>query len=99
MESSSGTVTVLQPVEDLIVGGNVIQGGLDVEQYQARKLFREFFRNFNIGNIFIYREALTRQWNCGDYFVEVELFHVQEFNRQLYNTLQVFGSILFIYVI
>ena len=83
-----GAVTVLQPPEDAVEGLQHSSEGT-IEQFQARKLFREFFRNFRLGNVFIYREALMRQWNCGQYFVEVDLFHVQEFNRSLFNNLQV----------
>ena len=87
-----GVVTVLQPAEDI----NLVQHETDgtIEHFQARKLFREFFRNFRLGNVYIYRDALTRQWNCGQYYVEVDLFHVQEFNRNLYNNLQV----IYVYV-
>jgi hypothetical protein len=56
---------------------------------QARKGFSEFFKNFRIGGVFHYREALLRNWNKKHYFVEVNLAHVYEYNDMLLNALQV----------
>lgn len=61
----------------------------------AKQTFREFFRNFRIGNLYIYRDALIRQFNRGEYFIEVDLAHVNEFDDQLLNNLQVIGIIIF----
>lgn len=55
----------------------------------ARAKFREFFRNYRLGNLYFYREALLRNWNKGDYFVEVDIAHVYEFDDILLNCLQV----------
>ena len=57
--------------------------------HQARRGFTEFFKNFRIGGVFHYREALFRNWNKKDYFIEVNLAHVYEYNDMLLNALQV----------
>lgn len=59
---------------------------------QARRGFSEFFRNFRIGGVFYYREALLRNWNKKHYFIEVNLAHVYEYNDMLLNALQVIPS-------
>jgi hypothetical protein len=59
----------------------------------AKQTFREFFRNFRVGNVYIYRDELVRQFNRGEYFIDVDLSHVNEFDDQLLNNLQV--SIIF----
>jgi hypothetical protein len=57
--------------------------------HQARRGFAEFFRNFRIGGVFHYREALLRNWNKRHFFVELNLAHVYEYNDMLLNALQV----------
>lgn len=57
--------------------------------HQARRGFTEFFKNFRIGGVFHYREALLRNWNKKQYYIEVNLAHVYEFNDMLLNALQV----------
>ncbi len=86
----TGLVTVVEPLTDLIPAQAAGEGVRELQGSIARKLFREFFRNFSLGNIFIYRESLFRQWSRNEYFVEVNLAHVQEFHRDLFNCLQVF---------
>ncbi len=61
----------------------------NVEGASAKVRFREFFRNFRHDNVYIYREALLRQWNRRDFFVEVDLAHLNEFDEVLFNSLQV----------
>lgn len=51
--------------------------------------FREFFRNFKIDNIFIYRESLLKNWNRRELFIDVDLDHLNEFNQDLFNHLLV----------
>mmetsp|Transcript_12370 Transcript_12370/g.18763 ORF Transcript_12370/g.18763 Transcript_12370/m.18763 type:complete len:729 (-) Transcript_12370:32-2218(-) len=55
---------------------------------KARHIFREFFRNYRLGNIYHYREALVRNWNQGLYFIEVDLLHITEYDVILLNCLQ-----------
>jgi hypothetical protein len=62
----------------------------------ARAKFREFFRNYRLGNVYYYREALLRNWNKGDYFVEVDIAHVHEFDDVLLNCLQVLITYYFV---
>lgn len=57
--------------------------------HQARKGFTEFFKNFHVGGVFYYREALLRNWNKKHYFIEVNLQHVHEYSDMLLNALQV----------
>ena len=54
-----------------------------------RRNFREFFRTFRLGNVYIYRDALMRHWNREEYFIEVDLAHVSQFDEGLFNNLQV----------
>jgi DNA replication licensing factor MCM5 len=54
----------------------------------ARYHFREFFRNFRQGNIYIYRDALIRQWNRKTYFIDIDLAHIGEYDEVLFNNLQ-----------
>jgi hypothetical protein len=61
----------------------------NVTGHQARQGFTEFFKNFRIGGVFHYREALLRNWNKKDYFIEVNLAHVCEYDDMLSNALQV----------
>ena len=89
----SNGVTVIEPLDNVV--GNInyandeIQNNNDISGTSARKLFREFFRNFSDGNIFIYRELLMKQWNNKEYCIEVELADVQQFDVQLFSSLQV----------
>lgn len=55
----------------------------------ARMKFREFFRNYRIGNVYYYRDALLRHWTQGLYYIEVDLAHIFEFDDVLLNSLQV----------
>ena len=50
--------------------------------------FREFFRNFRQGNVYIYRDALVRHWNRREYYVEVDVGHVNEYDAMLTQALQ-----------
>ncbi|KAJ1428371.1 MCM2/3/5 family-domain-containing protein [Ochromonadaceae sp. CCMP2298] len=60
----------------------------DIDGSSARNRFREFFRNFQLENVYIYRDALIRNWNRKELFVEVDLFHLNQFDEVLFNTLQ-----------
>lgn len=51
--------------------------------------FREFFRNFRLGSVYIYRDALIRQWDRREYYVEVDIAHVNEYDEILFNNIQV----------
>lgn len=63
----------------------------EISGSQTRHRFREFFRNFRLDNIFIYRDALIRHWNRREMFVEVDLAHLDQFDHVLYNSLTVRG--------
>ena len=54
---------------------------------QARQRFREFFKHFRLGNAFLYRDALVRHLHREEFFVEVDLAHVQEYDDKLFNNL------------
>ena len=85
---SSGPATVLQPVGQAMDERSYGQGFEIESNQEARHRFREFFRNFRQGNLYTYREALVRQFNRQDYFIEVDLAHVNEYDDKLYNNLQ-----------
>ena len=61
-----------------------------VEGASARQRFREFFRNFRLGTIYPYRENLIRHWNRGEYCVEIDVAHLNEYDEALYNSLKVY---------
>lgn len=79
---------VLEPPGELIRNRGNLDFDTDVKGAAARQRFREFFRNFRQGNVFIYRETLVRQWNRREFFVEVDLSHVNEYDEILFNNLQ-----------
>ena len=54
-----------------------------------RQLFREFFRNFRLGTAYIYRDSLIRHWNRNEYYIDIDLAHINEFSESLFNALQV----------
>jgi hypothetical protein len=61
----------------------------NVDGSSARTRFREFFRNFRQDGVYIYREALLRHWNRREFYIEVDLAHLNEFDEVLFNNLQV----------
>jgi len=61
---------------------------LIVEGAAARHRFKEFFRNYRLNNIYPYRDSLIRHWNNGEYFVEVNVEHLNEYDEALYNSLK-----------
>ena len=74
--------------------GGVYDGRENVRAYEiegarARLRFREFFRRFCHGNEYPYRDALIRHWNRREFYVEVDLAHVNEFDDVLLQALQV----------
>ena len=63
--------------------------GKELEGSYLRQKFREFFRTFRLGNVYIYRDALLRHYNRNEYFIEVDLKHVEEYDPDCLNMLQV----------
>ena len=55
---------------------------------KVRALVREFFRNFRSGNVYIYRDALVRNWNRHELEIEIDLAHLNEFSEELFNIMQ-----------
>jgi len=80
-------VTVLLPPGDLREDVRP-ETAYEVAGAFARQRLREFFRNFRQGNVYQYRDSLVRNWNRGEYFVEVDLAHVNEYDEVLFNKLQ-----------
>jgi DNA replication licensing factor MCM5 len=85
----SGRPIVLQPPEDIDgwERGN-LNHNYNVEGSSARHRFKDFFRNFCTSNVYTYREALLRQWNKREFFVEVDVAHMSEYDDALLNSLQ-----------
>lgn len=80
--SAQGTESVaLNPVG---ANGRVSEMGAAI-----RSRFREFFRNFRLDNVYPYRDALVRHWNQREYFIEVELAHLGQYDETLFNYIQV----------
>jgi DNA replication licensing factor MCM5 len=88
MADMSRRPVVLEPLGDGN-DGRLRVGAYEIEGSTARSRFREFFRNFRLGNVYLYRDALIRHWNRGEYFVEVDLAHVHEYDEVLLQSLQV----------
>jgi DNA replication licensing factor MCM5 len=82
----SGNVVVLEPAGDQFERG--LFSGYDITGSAARSRFREFFRNFRQGNVYIYRDALVRHWDRKEFYIEVELGHVNEYDEVLLQSLQ-----------
>ena len=66
----------------------------EIEGTVATLRFREFFRRFCQGNNYPYRDALLKHWNRGEYFIEVDLAHINEFDDVLLQALQVIRTSL-----
>lgn len=82
---------VLEPPDEYESWGAQKQLNFGLDGATSRIRFREFFRNFRLDGIHIYREALIRHWNRNEMFIEVDLAHLNEFDEVLFNNLQVFG--------
>lgn len=80
---------VIEPVEDLQLWGSRKSLNFDIDNSTLRAKFREFFRNFRIDNVYIYREALVRNWNRNELFIEIDIAHLNEFDEVLVHHLQV----------
>jgi len=80
---------ILQPPEEAFDWARQSTTNLNLEGSAARIRFREFLRNFRQDHIYIYRESLLRHWNRREYFVEIDLPHLNEFDLALLNFLQV----------
>ena len=65
-----------------------LNNDFELQGSTVRHRFREFFRNFRQGNVYKYRDALVRQWNRREYYVDVDLAHVNEYDEVLFNNLQ-----------
>lgn len=88
-EEETRRPVVLQPPDLGDSWGSRSSVNFDIEGSSARNRFREFFRNFRVDNVYIYRDALIRHWNRKELFVEVELAHLNQFDEILFNNLQV----------
>lgn len=93
-EVESRQPVVLQPPDTNAAWSGGVNSLVDfnIEGSNARSRFREFFRNFRLDNVFIYRDSLIRNWNRRDYFVEVDLLHLNQFDEILFNNLQVLSN-------
>jgi hypothetical protein len=80
---------VLEPPDEYESWGGQKQLNFGLDGATSRIRFREFFRNFRLDGIHIYREALIRHWNRNEMFIEVDLAHLNEFDEVLFNNLQV----------
>lgn len=80
---------VLQPLDSADSWGGSRLVNFDIDGSNARNRFREFFRNFRLDNVYIYRDALIRHWNRKELFIEVDLAHLNQFDEVLFNNLQV----------
>ena len=81
--------TVLQPIEAYDGWDRDDIPSFNVDWATARIRFREFFSKFRTDNIFVYRDALTRQWHRKQFFIEVQLSHLEEYDEVLYKKLLV----------
>eukprot|EP01041_Mallomonas_annulata_P004288 gene4288-8525_t len=56
----------------------------NIDGAATRLRFREFFSKFRQDNSFLYRDALIRQWNRKDFFLDVDLAHLEQYDEVLY---------------
>ena len=80
---------VLLPDEDESIAANRNNLSYTITGSAAKARFREFFRNFRLGTVYPYRDSLIRHWNRGEYCVEVDVSHLQQYDEALYNSLKV----------
>jgi hypothetical protein len=80
---------VLQPPEENFDWAKRTATDFNVDASSARVRFREFLRNFRQDHIYIYRESLLRHWNRREFFIDIDLAHLNEFDEVLFNYLQV----------
>ena len=78
MIDESRAPVVLESFSESTDTSRNLNSNFEIPGATARAHFREFFRNFRLGNVYIYRDALVRQWNRGEYFIDVDLAHVNE---------------------
>ena len=64
----------------------------EIEGSIASERFKEFCRRFCQGNVYPYRDALIRHWNRAEYYLEVDLAHINEFDDVLLQALQVYSN-------
>ena len=84
----SGPAVILEPAGAAVDERSYGEGFEIDSMKEAERRFREFFRNFRQGNLYTYREALVRQWNRHEYYIEVDLAHVNEYDEKLFNNIQ-----------
>ena len=84
---SEGIVHVVEPLGDIPDDENT-SADFTLSGAQARQRFRQFFLSYHVGNNFIYRDALVRRFNRGEFFIEVDLGHVSEYDPALFENLQ-----------
>ena len=60
----------------------------EVTGSDARKRFKEFFRNYQINSVYIYRDLLILRYGRREWFVEVDLAHLNEYDEILFNNVQ-----------
>jgi hypothetical protein len=54
----------------------------------AEKRFKEFIRNFQVGEEFPYRDQLSKNTNSGDYKLDVLLEDVMKFDQKLHDDIK-----------
>jgi len=83
----SSRVSVFTPEVDDV--NNPYSNSTDVNGPASKSKFREFFRSFHLNGIYLYRESIIRQWNRREYFIEVDIGHLNQYDKSLYDSLQV----------
>ena len=58
----------------------------------ALQKFREFIRNFREGNVFLYRERLLRGFRKREHFLEVNLRHLNAYDKVLQDLVQTYPT-------
>jgi len=67
-----------------------IQGNGDRETQpsDAKRLFKEFIKEFRDNNAYIYRDQLRRHYNLNEYYIEVDLDDLTAYNESLAHKLK-----------
>lgn len=91
------SVSIIEPYVEADRHRTSAAGYVPLLNNQARLRFREFVKSFRQGNVYFYRDALTRQFGKNEYCLEIDLAHVNEYDEMLFNSLQVFLVNCFLY--
>ncbi|EWM24527.1 dna replication licensing factor mcm5 [Nannochloropsis gaditana] len=87
MDFDSDRVTVVNTNPQYTGAAQVVDESL-FEKERARNSFREFVRNFRLGSDFLYRNQLLQRYRRGQYWLEINIGHLHDYEARLLKHLQ-----------